>query len=572
MPHPWLRFYDARTPATLTYPDAPLDHFFDQAAADFPNHTALTFVLRYLLGGRIRLGGTWTYQQLREYVDRFAAALAAQGVAKGDRVALMLPNMPQYVIGFLAAMRLGAVVVNTNPTYTAPELKHQLTDSGAGTLVLLNLFLPRLQAVQAELPALKRVIVCTADELLGFPARPLVRRAMRRNADWAEPDSLPGALQFHELLRSHPPAPPAVARAPDDLALLQYTGGTTGVPRAAMLTHRNLVANTLQCIAWLAAGQRGDERMLCALPFFHVYGMTVGLLCSNALAANMIVMPNPRPIEQVMEVLQHERATIFPGVPAMYIAIVNHPRAADYDMTSVRACLSAAAPLPIEIQEQFGAITGGRLVEGYGMTETSPLTHANPVYGQRKPGAIGVPVSDVEARIISLETGESIPAGSAESGELVVRGPQVMRGYWNHPEETAHAIDADGWLHTGDIATMDEDGYFFIVDRKKDMINASGYKVLPREVEEVLFTHPAVFEAVVAGVPDPYRGETVKAYVVPKPGAQPSEAEIIAYCREHLAPYKVPRQVEFRSELPKSAIGKVLRRVLVDEERQRQAG
>jgi long-chain acyl-CoA synthetase len=309
--------------------------------------------------------------------------------------------------------------------------------------------------------------------------------------------------------------------------------------------------------------------MICALPFFHVYGMTVGMLCSVAMAANMLVLPNPRPIDTVMEVLARERATIFPGVPAMYIAIINHPQAASYDLTSVRACLSAAAPLPIEVQERFGAITGGRLVEGYGMTETSPLTHGNPVYGLRKSGSIGIPVSDVDAKIVDLDSGAAIAAGTDAQGELLVRGPQVMAGYWERPDETAATIDPDGWLHTGDIARMDEDGYFFIVDRKKDMIIASGFKVLPRDVEEVLFTHPDVQEAAVVGVPDPYRGETVKAYIVLKAGAQPSEQAIIAFCREQMAPFKVPRQIEFRAELPKTPIGKVLRRVLVDEERQK---
>jgi long-chain acyl-CoA synthetase len=310
--------------------------------------------------------------------------------------------------------------------------------------------------------------------------------------------------------------------------------------------------------------------MMCAIPFFHSYGLTVGMNMSIALAAEMIVVPNPRPIENVMRVIHRQRATLFPGVPAMYIGVVNHPDLARYDLTSVRACISGAAPLPMEVQERFGQITGGRLVEGYGLTEAAPITHCNPVYGVRKAGAIGVPVPDVEARIIDLETGELIPLGSDRTGELLVRGPQVMKGYWNRPDETAQMLDQDGWLHTGDIARVDEDGYFSIVDRKKDMIIASGYKIFPREVEEVLFAHPKVAEAAVAGLPDRYRGETVKAYIIPVEGADLTAEEIIAYCRENLAPYKVPRLVEFRTELPKTMIGKVLRRALVEEERQRQ--
>jgi long-chain acyl-CoA synthetase len=291
---------------------------------------------------------------------------------------------------------------------------------------------------------------------------------------------------------------------------------------------------------------------------------------SVAMAAEMIVVPNPRPIEQVMRVIQRQRATLFPGVPAMYIGVVNHPDLARYDLTSVRACISGAAPLPMEVQERFGQISGGRLAEGYGLTEAAPITHCNPLYGVRKAGSIGVPVPDVEARLVDLETGEAIEPGADRTGELLVRGPQVMKGYWNRPDETAEMLDAEGWLHTGDIARVDQDGYFYIVDRKKDMIIASGYKIFPREVEEVLFAHPKVAEAAVAGVPHPYRGETVKAYIVPIEGAELTEEEIIAYCRENLAPYKVPRLVEFRAELPKTMIGKVLRRMLVEEERQKQ--
>jgi long-chain acyl-CoA synthetase len=305
---------------------------------------------------------------------------------------------------------------------------------------------------------------------------------------------------------------------------------------------------------------------MCAIPFFHVYGMTVGMNLSVALAAKMIIVPNPRPIDHVMDVIQKERATLFPGVPAMYIGIINHPKIGQYDLTSVRACISGAAPLPMEVQETFGRITGGRLVEGYGLTEAAPITHCNPVYGVRKPGSIGIPLPDVEAKLLDLDTAAELPAGSNDSGELCVRGPMVMIGYWNRPDETAACLDAGGWLHTGDIAKLDADGYFAIVDRNKDMIIASGYKIFPRDVEEVLYEHPAVLEGAVVGVPDRYRGETVKAYIVLKPGAEASEADIVAHYRASLAPYKVPKLVEFRGDLPKTTIGKVLRRALVAEE------
>jgi long-chain acyl-CoA synthetase len=565
MEHPWLRFYDPATPRTLAYPDVTLDYFLDVAARDYPDHMAITFVLKYALGGRLRIGGQVDYRSLRAQVDHFAAALDALGVGKGERVALMLPNSPQYVIAFFAVLRLGAIVVNVNPTYTAPEIQQQMADSGAETIVLLNLFLPRLRIAQTELPALKRVIVTMIDDPLRFPINTLVRHTQRKSSNWVDVVPAHDTFHFTNLLAHSLPPLPDRARSPDDIALFQYTGGTTGIPKAAMLTHRNLVSNAMQAEAWLPDKQPGGERMMCALPFFHVYGMTVGMILSVALASNMIVVPNPRPLEHVMRVLQRERATIFPGVPAMYIGIINHPNIATYDLRSVRCCLSAAAPLPMEVQEQFGRLTGGRLVEGYGLTETSPLTHANPIYGVRKPGSIGIPVPDVEARLVDMETGAALPIGVDGIGELEIRGPQVMRGYWNQPEETAGCLSADGWLRTGDICTTDSDGYFYIVDRKKDMIIASGYKILPREVEEVLFAHPAVQEAAVIGVPDSYRGETVKAFIVPKAGMRPTAEELIAHCRTSLAPYKVPRQIEFRAELPKTVIGKVLRRVLADE-------
>jgi len=571
MEHPWLRHYDPDTPHTLSYPDVTLDRFLDDAARDCPTRPAITFVLKYLLGGRVLIGSRLTYRRLRIQADRFAAALHQLGVRKGDRLALMLPNSPQFVIAFFAALRIGAIVVNTNPTYTAPEIQHQVADSGAETIVLLNLFLPRLRKVQAELPKLKRVIVAMIDDTLPFPASALVRHAGRRDPNWVEVIPDESTYRFANLLTRSSAVPPEIPRDPGDVALFQYTGGTTGVPKAAMLTHRNLVANALQAQSWLPRSPRGTERMMCAIPFFHVYGMTVGMNLSIAMAAEMIIVPNPRPIDNVITILHKQRATLFPGVPAMYIGTVYHPNVARYDLTSVRACISGAAPLPMEVQERFGAITGGRLVEGYGLTEASPITHCNPLFGLRKPGSIGIPLPDVEARIVDLETGETLPPGADTAGELLIRGPQVMEGYWQRPEDTAETLDEEGWLHTGDIATMDADGYFTIVDRKKDIIIASGFKVLPREVEEVLYAHPAVQEVAVVGVPDAYRGETVKAYIVPKAGMQPTEDEIIAHCRESLAPYKVPKLVEFRTELPKTAIGKVLRRMLIAEEQQKLA-
>ncbi|HEY0607925.1 MAG TPA: long-chain fatty acid--CoA ligase [Herpetosiphonaceae bacterium] len=560
----WLAHYEPNVPHTLTYPDIPLHRFLEDSARRYPDNIATKIVLKYLLGGRITIGGTLTYRELNSYADRFAAALAKLGVKSGDRVAVMLPNSPQFAIAFYGALKIGAVVVNVNPTYTAHELKHQLIDAGAETIVLLNLFCKRLDEVREQTP-IKNVIVTHIFDLLPFPSKQLVERAQRKEAEWVDVEPGPGRYLFEPLLANAPTKPPQVEIKPDDVALFQYTGGTTGVPKAAMLTHKNLVSNTLQVVSFLPSAEAGKEKVMAAIPFFHVYGMTVAMNFAVYVGGEIIIVPNPRPIDNVMRIIAKERATIFPGVPAMYIGIINHPDVHKTDLRSIKACISGSAALPMEVQEQFGALTGGRLVEGYGLTETAPVTHCNPVFGERRAGSIGLPLPDIEAKLINAETGLPVPWGSDEVGELLVRGPNIMKGYWNKPEETADTIDDEGWLHTGDIARMDDAGYFYIVDRKKDMINASGYKVLPREIEEVLFTHPQVLEAAVAGVPDSYRGENVKAFIVAKPGVTPSADEIKAYCRERLAPYKVPRQIEFREELPKTQVGKVLRRVLVEE-------
>ncbi|WP_287157421.1 long-chain fatty acid--CoA ligase [Chloroflexus sp.] len=566
----WLSYYEPGVPPTLTYPEITLSDMLSNSAKTYADHTATNFVLRYLLGGRFTVGGKLTYRQLNEKVDRMATALYQLGVRKGDRVAVMLPNSPHYIITFFACMRLGAIVVNTNPTYTGRELQHQLHDSGAETIVLLNIFWPRLREVRAETPV-KRVIVAHIFDTLGFPSNLLVKSAQRKTPEWVDVMPEQDIFFFQHLLEKYGPTPPRVSITPDDIALFQYTGGTTGLPKAAMLTHRNLIANTVQIAAWLTRGEPGGEKMMAAIPFFHVYGMTVAMIYSIHMGAEIVIVPSPRPIDNVMNVIQRERCTLFPGVPAMYIGIVNHPKVNEYNLRSVKECISGSAPLPMEVQEKFGQLTGGRLVEGFGMTEASPVTHCNPVFGERRAGSIGIPVPDTEAKVINLDTGQEIEPGSDETGELCVRGPQVMKGYWQRPEETAQTIDADGWLHTGDIARVDKDGYFYIVDRKKDMINVGGLKVLPRDVEEVLFMHPKVMEAVVVGIPHPQRGDdTVKAFIVPKPGENPTAEEIKEFCKLHLAPYKVPREVEFRSELPKTLVGKVLRRVLVEEEKAKQ--
>ena len=564
MEKPWLAHYENEVPHTIDYPKIPLHRTLEDSASRYPNQTAIKLVLRYM--GPLTMGATLSYRQLQDQVNRFAAALAALGVKKGDRVALMLPNLPQFVISFYGALKLGAIVVNTNPTYTAREIEHQFSDAGAETVVLLSAFYGKLKEAQPN-TQIKRVIIADVPDYVPAPFNSLVKRKLHEDGLMVEVPEGNGVYAFRKLLDAHPEAPPQVAVAAEDTAFFQYTGGTTGVPKAAMLSHFNLVANTVQVRRWMVTLEEGKERVMGAIPFFHVYGMTVAMSLAIYLGAELVVVPNPRPIDGVMKVIDKERATVFPGVPTMYIGIINHPDVGKYDLKSVKACISGAAPLPMDVQTKFGEITGGRLVEGYGLTEAAPVTHCNPIYGQRKAGSIGVPFPDVEAKIMDYDKLVEKPQG--EEGELWVRGPQVMQGYWGRPDETAKTVTEDGWLRTGDIARMDSDGYFYIVDRLKDIIIASGFNIVPREVEEVLFEHPKVQEAVVAGVPDPYRGETVKAYVVLRPGETATADELIAFCAERLAPYKVPKYVEFRSELPKTQVGKFLRRVLVEEERKK---
>ena len=562
MAAPWLRFYEEGVPKTITFPPWTLPDLLDATAREYPDKTALTFFADPKLPP-----SRMTYRQLRDASLRFATALYQLGVRKGDRVAIMLPNCPQFPVVFFGLLRLGAIAVNTNPLYVAREMKEQFNDSGAETVVLLSSFFPRLREIR-EQTKIKRVIVVDIAETLGFPWKWIVHMVQKKHGEYVKIRPQSDIFVLPRLLRKHPPSPPLVEIGKDDVALLQYTGGTTGTPKGAMLTHGNLVVNTLQLAAWFAKAERGKEVVMAAVPFFHVYGMTVCMIFGVYIGAEIAMIPRPRPVDVVMRVIQKTRASIFPGVPTLYTAINNHPDVKKFDLGSVKLCLSGAAPLPLEVAETFEKLTGGRLVEGFGMTECSPVAIANPLFGTRRAGSIGLPVPETDAKIVDLETGASLGVG--QDGELAIKGPQVMLGYWNRPEETKETIK-DGWLHTGDIAKMDADGFFFIVDRKKDMISASGLKVLPREVEEVLFLHPKVEEAVVAGIPDPYRGETVKAFVVPKAGANPTVEELIAFCKLHLASFKVPTQIEFRTELPKSMVGKVLRRVLVDEEKARQA-
>ena len=549
---PWVKFYERDVPESLTYPDLTLGNVLGQTASKYPDNTALIFYGRKI-----------SYKELDALANRFAHALTGLGVKKGDRVALMLPNIPQMVIAYYGTLRLGAIAVATNPLYKAHELEVQLKDSGAETLVAVDMFYPVISPVLPR-TAVKHLILCGIKDYLPFPLNLLYPIKARIEKQWVRVKRVPPIHDFLSLLNEAQATPVNSRVSPDDTAILQYTGGTTGTPKGAVLTHRNLVANAVHNRVWLTNGKEGEERILAVIPFFHVYGMTTAMNLGVLLGAELILLPKFH-TKEVLHFINKYRPTIFPGIQAMYMAIGNYPKIHKYDLTSIKAAISGAGPLMREVQERFEQLTKARIVEGYGLSEASPVTHCNPVFGKRKLGSIGLPFPDMDAKIVDLETGEKeLPVG--EAGELVVKGPQVMKGYWNKPEETARTLRG-GWLHTGDIATRDEEGYFFIVDRIKDMIKTVGENVYPREVEEVLFTHPKVKDAVVVGLPhEAFMGEKIKAYIVLKEGETATAEEIIGFCREQLSKFKVPKEIEFRDQLPKTLVGKVLRRVLRDEE------
>ena len=577
MDKPWLKEYDSGVPATIDYPQVPLHQFLLDTAAKYPQKTALVFgnVVEPL--GNALMDAPMTYGQLLEATLRFAAALQEMGVQKGDPVALWLPNCPQFVIAYYATLMVGGIVVPCNPSYVAREIKHQLTDSGAKVAVVLSMLYPVMKQVRAE-TQVQQVIVTNIKEY--FPAflKFLFTIATeKKEGHFQDISGDADTYWFQDLLAQASAKPEPIEVTPEDTAVLMYTGGTTGVSKGAQLTHRNLVANALQTRWWMFDSKEGEEVMMTALPLYHSYSMTVSMNHTIYLAGRMILIPNPRIQDHVLKSIKKHKPTLYPGVPALYVSISSHPEIGKYDVSSIRACISGAAPLPPEVQESFEKLTGGKLVEGYGLSESSPVTHCNPIYGKRKEGSwIGLPMSDTDSVIMDLETGEN-PLGAGDIGELCIRGPQVMKGYWNMPTETTnvlreHPVLGPGkWLHTGDMARMEADGFFQIVDRKKDMIlGTGGYNIYPREVEDVLYEHPKVLEAAVAGVPvGKEKGERVKAYVVLKPGETATEDEILEYCRDNLAYYKVPKFVEFRDELPKTMVGKILRRVLIEEELKR---
>lgn len=550
----WFKNYPEAVPQSLEYPDQPLPELLEKSAQEFPEREAI-----YFMGKRI------SYQELTEDVYRMARVLKELGVKKGDRVSLMLANTPQAVVSYYAVLKIGGVVVQTNPMYKERELEHLLADSGAETIICMDLVYPQVEKVKPR-TSLKRVLVTGIQDYLPFPKNWLYSLKLKMDGAKRKIPYGDEVFAFSEVMKqaASDPVKNEIASM-DEVALLQYTGGTTGPAKGAMLTHRNLVVNVIQCSHWMYKGERGQEKVLGLVPFFHVYGMTVVMNFSVYMAASMVLVPR-FDVKDVLKVIDRERPSFFPGAPTMYVALINHPEVTKYDLSSIQACISGSAPLPLAVQKEFEKLTGGRLVEGYGLTECSPVTHANPIWDNRKNGSIGLPWPDTECRVVDPDRGEEVEAGVA--GLLQVKGPQVMKGYWNQPEETDRVL-REGWLNTGDIAMMDEDGYFYIMDRQKDMIIAGGFNIYPREVEEVLYDHPAVQEVAVIGVPDPYRGETVKAVLVLKPDAQVTEKELNTYCRSKLANFKAPRLYEFRDQLPKTTVGKVLRRELVEEEKRK---
>jgi long-chain acyl-CoA synthetase len=545
----WLGHYPKGVPAHVEVPPVLLTEYVGESVRRWPSRTAFVFY-----------GAKWTYERFWRDSERFAAALAREGVGPGDRVALYLPNCPVYPIAFFATLRLGATVVQVSPLYLGTDLTRLITDSRPKALVTLEFLYPNYAKVRAEAPV-PVVYVSRLRELYPWYARPFVNGVMRRQKLSTEFPTDPWVRAWRAALRSDARVEPWKGDPATAVAVLQYTGGTTGKPKAAMLTHRNLVANVQQVRACNTRRTPGNEVMMAAIPFFHIYGLTVALLFGLADGATIVLQTKPE-IRELLRLIDRHRPTQFPGVPALYQAFIQQPDLAKFSIRSIRFCLSGSAPLPVEVARRFETLTGAALVEGYGLSEASPATHANPVDGERRAGSIGLPLPDTWQRVVDAEnSGRVLPTG--EIGELEVRGPQVMAGYFEQPEETALVFDGP-WLRTGDLARLDADGYAYVVDRKKDMINVSGLKVYPREVEEVLFTHPAVQDAAVVGVPDTAHGEIVKAFVVRKPGTNPSAEELMAYVRERLAHYKAPRSVEFRDSLPRSGVQKVLRRVLRD--------
>ncbi len=549
---PWLKSYETGVPERIEYEEITMPDILDRSAKQFPDRPALVFQ-----------GYTMTYRQLKDTVDRFAACLADFGVKQGDAVAILLPNLIPCVAAYFAVLRIGAVTVMNNPLYSDRELEYQFNDSGSKVLITLDLLGNRMIDLRPK-TKIKQIVYTSIGDYLPFPKSLLFPLVGKKKKLAADVKAAPDVFRWKDCVARYGPNPPRPKMGFEDVAMYQYTGGTTGVSKGVMLTHANLSKQVQQLAAWFPKFQKGSETMLGALPFFHVFGLSTAMNFSVFMAWSDVLVPRPQP-EPLLEAIGKFRPTFAPLVPTMYIGMLSHPDLKKTDLSCLKGCFSGSAPLPVEVIHEFERITGAVIVEGFGLTETTPVTHVNPFAGgARKVGSVGLSISDTEARIVDLETGlNDMPAG--QPGELIIRGPQVMKGYLNKPEETAYTL-RNGWCFTGDIATMDEEGYFYIVDREKDMIISGGFNVYPRDIDEVFYENPKVQEACAIGIPDPKRGENVKVFVVLKEGETATQEELIAYARTKLAAYKLPSEIEFRKELPKSTVGKVLRKELKAEE------
>jgi long-chain acyl-CoA synthetase len=554
---PWIKEYERGASAQLHYPEQTLPDLLAAAVERYADLPAIAY-----------FGGTLTYRDLDQLSAQFANRLLQFGLRKGDRVLVILPNIPQFLIAHFGILRAGGINAAISPLLVEREIEQLARDAGAKIVLVLDSFYSKVAALLAR-GVVERIIVATPDEYLPVYQRLFYPLKAEGKKPEIHDDPRRRLYRFRRLLRGAPSDPPRVSLSPNDVATFQYTGGTTGLPKAAMLTHRNLIANAMQIQGWVPSLRAGEEVLLSIMPFFHAYGTTLCLHLAILMGAKQVILPRFN-VQEVLAAIRTHRPTVFPGVPMMYVAICSAVRedpAKAEGLSSIRYCVSGASSLPVEVREEFERLTGAHLAEGYGLSEAAPVTHINPLDGRTRSGKIGLPIADVEICLADPTTGEPFPDGGAVGvpGELLIRGPQIMQGYWQRPEESAEVL-RDGWLHTGDIATMDEDGFFAIVDRKKDVIITGGENIYPREIEEVLYGHPKVQEAVVLGVAHEVAGQAVKAYIVPRDGETLTRREILTYCGEHLAKYKVPRQIEFRESLPKTLTGKVLRRVLLEEE------
>lgn len=545
---PWLKHYEKGVPEFIRYEEICLPDILERTVRDFPDRTALIFE-----------GYKLSFRQMKDLVDRFAGCLVSFGVKQGDAVAVILPNMIQCVVAYYAVMKIGAVAVMNNPLYSDRELEYQFSDSGATVLIAIDLLGNRMIDLRPK-TKIRQIVIASIGDYLPFPKNVLFPLVAKKRKLAADVKSAPEVYSWKDCIARHEPLDQSARIGFDDVAMYQYTGGTTGISKGVELTQSNLSKQVQQCVAWFPQLERGREIMLGALPYFHVFGLTASMNLSVFMGWTQILIPKPQ-ADPLLTAIKKHRPTFAPLVPTMYVGLLGHPDLKKTDVRCLKGAFSGSAPLPVEVIREFEAATGAVIVEGFGMTETSPVTHINPFAGgARKVGSVGIPISDTLSRIVDIEEGlREMPVG--ESGELVIKGPQVMKGYKGKADETAMTL-RDGWCYTGDIAVMDEDGYFFIVDRKKDMILSGGFNVYPREIDEVFYTHPKVQEACAIGIPDPKRGENVKVFVVLKEGEQATQQELIDYCKTRLAVYKLPTEIEFRSELPKTAVGKVLRKEL----------